>query len=143
MSDDWRWPPAQPDIVDIATLTGAALRALGTRVAALFGTTRRLSPRSAAGRRTDEFIWQLPSKKRHAACRSDIADFTNTGGRSGGSSTAGMFLKEVTGGLPWAHIDIAGTMSAGADDAWRPRGATGFGARLLLDLACNFAPPAA
>ena len=71
---------------------------------------------------------------------SDIADISNLGGPFAGTITAALFLDHFAQGTPWAHLDIAGTMQVDADDSWRTKGATGFGARLLLDLAHNFAP---
>ena len=66
---------------------------------------------------------------------SDIADIANLGGPFAGATTAALFLSEFVGDTPWAHIDIAGTMQAEADDSWRSQGATGFGARLLANVA--------
>jgi leucyl aminopeptidase len=135
----------KPDaIVDIATLTGAALRALGTKVAALFGNSQPLVDQViAAAERTDEPVWQLPLEKRYrSSLDSEVADLSNMGGDgvSAGAITAALFLAEFVDDVPWAHLDIAGTMSVPADDGWRSRGATGFGARLLLDFACEFTP---
>jgi leucyl aminopeptidase len=134
-------------IVDIATLTGAALMALGTRTAALFGNDQDLLDRVAdAGRRTDEGVWQLPLEHRYRPqLDSHIADLSNMGGKYAGATTAALFLHEFVGRIPWAHIDMAGTMQSEDDDAWRSRGATGFGARLLLDLVMTLdatGPPA-
>jgi leucyl aminopeptidase len=131
-----------PDaIVDIATLTGAALRALGTRMAAVLGNDQALVDQViAAADRTDERLWQFPLERRYRGqLDSEIADLKNMGDdANAGAITAALFLEEFVGGRPWAHIDIAGTMSTGADDGWRSWGATGFGARLLLDLALTF-----
>jgi leucyl aminopeptidase len=132
-----------PDaIVDIATLTGAALRALGTRMAAVLGNDQALVDQlRAAAERTDEQIWQLPLERSYRGqLNSEIADLKNMGGDNAGAITAGLFLEEFVAGRPWAHIDIAGTMSVNADDGWRSWGATGYGARLLLDLALAFQP---
>jgi leucyl aminopeptidase len=133
-----------PDaIVDIATLTGAALRALGPRMAAILGNNQPLVDQLvAAAERTDERLWQLPLERRYRRqLDSEIADLKNMGDdANAGAITAGLFLEEFVGGRPWAHLDIAGTMSVGADDSWRSWGATGFGARLLLDLALAFEP---
>jgi leucyl aminopeptidase len=134
----------RPDaIVDIATLTGAALRALGPKMAAVLGNDQALVDQvEAAAGRTDERVWQLPLDRRYRSqLNSEIADLKNMGDdANAGAITAALFLDEFVDGLPWAHLDIAGTMSVGADDGWRPWGATGFGARLLLDLALAFAP---
>ena len=131
----------EPDaIVDLATLTGAALAALGTHTAALFGTDERLVEQveSSAGR-ADESVWRLPLERRYRPqLDSQIADISNMGGKHAGATTAALFLAEFTAGIPWAHLDIAGTMQAEADDAWRTQGATGFGTRLLIDLALTF-----
>ncbi|MBV9326221.1 MAG: leucyl aminopeptidase [Chloroflexi bacterium] len=131
-----------PDaIVDIATLTGAALRALGPRMAALLGNNQPLVDQViAAANRTDERVWQLPLERRYRRqLNSEIADLKNMGDdANAGAITAALFLEEFVDGRPWAHLDIAGTMSVGADDGWRSWGATGFGARLLLDLAMTF-----
>jgi leucyl aminopeptidase len=132
----------QPDaIVDIATLTGAALRALGTKLAAVVGNNQALVDQiEAAGERTDERVWQLPLERRYrGGLNSEIADLKNmSDDPNAGTITAALFMDEFVAGVPWAHIDIAGTMAVGADDSWRSVGATGFGARLLLDLALTF-----
>lgn len=131
----------EPDaIVDIATLTGAALAALGAHTAAVFGTDQALVERvKRSAERTDESVWQLPLERRYRSqLDSAIADISNMGGKYAGATTAALFLAEFVGGIPWAHLDIAGTMQAEADDSWRTQGATGFGTRLLIDLALNF-----
>lgn len=134
----------QPDaIVDIATLTGAALVALGQSTAAVLGNDQTLVDAVlAAGRTTDEQVWQLPLEQRYRKqLDSDVADMSNMGGKYAGATLAALFLSEFVDGIPWAHIDIAGTMQSEADEAWRPRGATGFGTRLLIDLALGFSAP--
>jgi leucyl aminopeptidase len=137
----------QPDaIVDIATLTGAAMRALGTRIAAVIGNNQALVDQvAAAAERTDERVWQLPLERRYrGGLNSEVADLKNmSDDPNTGAITAALFLDEFVGGRPWAHLDIAGTMSVGADDSWRSTGATGYGARLLIDLALAFSPPTA
>jgi leucyl aminopeptidase len=134
-----------PDaIVDIATLTGAALRALGPKMAVLIGNNQPLIEQVIdASERTDERVWQLPLEHGYRRqLNSEIADLKNMGDdANAGAIVAALFLEEFVAGRPWAHIDIAGTMSVGADDGWRSWGATGYGARLLLDLAMAFAPP--
>jgi leucyl aminopeptidase len=132
-----------PDaIVDIATLTGAALRALGPKMAALIGNNQALIDQViGAADRTDERVWQLPLERGYRSqLNSEIADLKNMGGVDAGAITAALFLEEFVDGRPWAHVDIAGTMSVGADESWRSWGATGYGARLLLDLAMTFSP---
>lgn len=127
-------------IVDIATLTGAALMSLGQLTAPVFGNDQRLVDLVLeSGGRTDEQVWQLPLERAYRPqLDSDVADISNLGGPYAGSTTAALFLAEFVGDTPWAHIDIAGTMQSDKDDAWRSKGATGFGARLLIELALDY-----
>ena len=127
-------------IVDIATLTGAALMALGKSRAAVLGNDQGMVDRvRAAAEATDEPVWQLPLERKYRKqLDSDVADICNLGGPHAGATTAALFLDEFVAKTPWAHIDIAGTMSIDADEAWRSAGATGFGARLLANLAAGF-----
>jgi leucyl aminopeptidase len=130
-----------PDaIVDIATLTGAAMRALGPACAVVLGNNQPMIDRVlAAARDTDEQAWQFPLEHKYRSwLDSDIADLANLGGDNAGATTAALFLEEFVGGIPWAHIDIAGTMQSDKDDSWRPKGATGYGTRLLAELAVGF-----
>jgi leucyl aminopeptidase len=132
-------------IVDIATLTGACLRTFGTDVAGVLGNDQGLIEQlRAAGAAADEPVWQLPLLAQYRReLDSDIADLTNMGGPNAGSITAALFLQEFVGSVPWAHIDIAGTAQSAAANGWVNKGATGFGTRLLIDLALGFTPPAA
>jgi len=124
-------------LVDVATLTGAAVVALGKVTSAIFGqpdawvdVVRRTA--DDAGDR----CWPMPLYEEYGdQLRSEIADMLNTGGRAAGACTAAMFLKEFAGGLPWAHLDVAGT--AWADDAkpWMVKGASGVAVRGLAELA--------
>jgi leucyl aminopeptidase len=127
-------------IVDIATLTGNALLSLGQLTAPVFGNDQRLVDLVLeSGRRADEQLWQLPLERAYRPqLDSDVADISNLGGPFAGATTAALFLAEFVGDTPWAHIDIAGTMQSDKDDAWRSKGATGFGARLLIDLALGY-----
>ncbi|GAA1110199.1 leucyl aminopeptidase [Arthrobacter flavus] len=129
-------------IIDIATLTGAALMALGTHTAALFGNNQVLIDQGlAASLATDESVWQLPLEHRYREqLDSHVADMSNMGGKYAGSTTAALFLEEFVDGIPWLHFDIAGTMQAEKDDLWRSQGATGFGTRLLIELIRRFVP---
>ncbi len=129
-------------IVDIATLTGSCLRALGPRVAGLMGTSQPLMDEiMAAAGTTGEPVWQLPLDHRYRAwLDSSIADIRNVGGDSAGAITAALFLAEFVGDRPWAHLDIAGTAWQKTSASWRPDGCTGFGARILLELALTFDP---
>ena len=127
-------------IVDIATLTGAAMMALGKSRAAVLGNNQAVVDQvKAAAEATDEPVWQLPLERTYRKqLDSDVADISNLGGPHAGATTAALFLDEFVAGTPWAHIDIAGTMATDADDAWRSAGATGFGARLLARLAADY-----
>ncbi|GAA1793180.1 hypothetical protein [Agromyces lapidis] len=69
---------------------------------------------------------------------SEIADISNLGGPYAGATTAALFLAHFVGETPWAHLDIAGTMQSDTDDSWRSKGATGFGARILIEVARGF-----
>ena len=129
-------------IVDIATLTGAALMALGPSLAAVIGNDSTMVGRvKRAADETDERVWELPLEKKYRKqLDSDVADISNLGGPYAGATTAALFLAEFVGETPWAHLDIAGTMQSDADDSWRSKGATGFGARLLIQVARSFQP---
>jgi leucyl aminopeptidase len=124
-------------LVDLATLTGACVVALGKTTTGLFGTppewveqVRRASDR--AGDRS----WPMPTFDDYKdQIKSEIADFTNTGGRAAGAITAALFLKEFAGDRPWAHMDIAGTAWAEEAKPYQPKGATGVGVRTLVELA--------
>jgi leucyl aminopeptidase len=127
-------------IIDIATLTGACMRALGTQVAGVMGTSQPLvdQVREAADA-ADEPVWQLPLEARYRAeLDSAVADLRNMGGANAGALTAGLFLAEFVGDTPWAHIDIAGTAQSTGEAGWQTAGCTGFGARLLVGLAESF-----
>jgi len=129
-------------IVDIATLTGACLAALGPKLAGVFGNDQALVDQvSAAGRATDELVWQLPLDRRYRPILdSQIADIKNWEEGFPGATTAALFLEEFVAGKPWVHIDIAGTAQNAAAESWRPAGVTGFGARLLIEFALDFSP---
>jgi leucyl aminopeptidase len=124
-------------LVDVATLTGAVVVALGKTTSGLFGTPPEWVEhiRRVANRAGDR-VWPMPVFDDYKEqLKSEIADFTNTGGRPAGSITAALFLKEFTGGRPWAHLDIAGT--AWAEDAkpYLPKGPSGVAVRTLAELA--------
>jgi len=126
-------------LVDVATLTGACVVALGKAASGLFGrpdawveAVRRIAAN------TGDRAWPMPIYEEYTEqMRSEIADMVNTGGRPAGACTAAAFLKEFAGDLPWAHLDVAGT--AWADDAkpWQIKGATGVAVRTLAELALN------
>jgi leucyl aminopeptidase len=121
-------------IVDMATLTGAVVIALGDVNTGLLGNDQALIDQViAAGKEAGEKFWQLPLDKEYTKqLKSDIADLKNVGGRRAGTITAAAFLKEFAEGIEWAHMDIAGT--AWADDAkpYRAKGPTGVPVRTLL-----------
>jgi leucyl aminopeptidase len=124
-------------VVDLATLTGAVMVALGPHAIGLMGTSQELVDRVLrAGEASAERAWQLPLWNEYRdMMKSEIADLKNTGGRFGGAITAGGFLAAFAGDSPWVHLDIAGT--AWVDRATKPylsRGATGVGVRLLVEL---------
>jgi leucyl aminopeptidase len=132
---------AKPDaVIDIATLTGACIAALGQKMAGVFSNNQAFCEKvKAAAANADEPIWQLPLEKSYRKLLdSNVADMKNVGGPYGGAITAALFLSEFVGDTPWAHLDIAGPMNVDGDDGWLSRGATGFSTRLLIDLAVNF-----
>ncbi|MFH1263378.1 MAG: leucyl aminopeptidase [Pseudomonadota bacterium] len=122
--------------VDVATLTGACMVALGDDVAGLFGNDRKLIDRiEAAAKRAGEKVWELPLEKAyHRLLKSDVADLKNVGGKYGGAITAALFLEEFVGKMPWAHLDIAGPAFVDRDGAVGPKGGTGFAVRTFLEL---------
>lgn len=131
-----------PDaIVDIATLTGACLVALGPGYAGVLGNDQALVDRVVASSNdVDEPAWQLPleTKRYRKLLDSDVADMKNVGGPYGGAITAAVFLSEFVGDISWAHLDIAGPMKSDTDESWRSKGATGYGTRLLIDLVTSY-----
>lgn len=124
-------------LVDVATLTGAVVVALGRITSGVLGAPDTwVEHVRAAGERAGDSMWPLPLFEEYRdQLKSEIADMSNTGGRPAGSITAAMFLKEFTGGLPWAHIDIAGTAWAEEAKPYQPKGATGVAVRTLANLA--------
>lgn len=133
-------------VVDLATLTGACVVALGEKVAGLMGNrdTWTDQVRNAADR-AGERVWPLPLPDDYRALLdSSVADLQNISeGRWGGALTAGLFLQAFVGDVPWAHLDIAGPARASRDDGENPKGGTGFGVRTLVELAAAFRKPAA
>ena len=131
-------------MIDIATLTGAALMALGQSRAPLFANNDAMATLvEGAAEATGEAVWRFPLERSYRSqLDSDIADISNLGGKYAGATTAALFLEHFVGKTPWAHLDIAGTMQTDKDDSWRSAGATGFGARLLATVAAGFSTPA-
>jgi leucyl aminopeptidase len=123
-------------LIDVATLTGACVVALGRNVSGLFGNDEAWieTVRDAAARAGDR-VWPMPIyEEAKEQIRSEIADMVNTGGRAGGAVTAAAFLREFAGDRPWAHLDIAGTAWAETKTAYQPKGATGVAVRTLIEL---------
>jgi leucyl aminopeptidase len=122
-------------IIDLATLTGAVLIALGQVATGVIGTDPKLiDSLRAAGNRSFERVWELPLwPEFEAMLRTPIADMKNTGGRHAGTITAAAFLKHFVNGSSWAHLDIAGTSYLDKADGYRPQGGTGVGVRLLIE----------
>ncbi len=124
-------------LVDVATLTGACVVALGKTTSGLFGTPATwVEQVQAASERAGDRSWPMPVFEDYMEqLKSEIADFTNTGGRAGGAITGALFIKEFAGGLPWVHMDIAGTAWAEEAKPYQPKGATGVAVRTLVELA--------
>ncbi|MBW2713187.1 MAG: leucyl aminopeptidase [Deltaproteobacteria bacterium] len=123
-------------MIDLATLTGACLVALGKTITAMLGSDAELMKRiSAAGENVAEPVWQLPLRPEHTqAIKSKVADVKNTGGRDAGTITAAAFLAEFIHGTPWTHLDIAGTADTLKPNSTEALGATGVGVRMLVDM---------
>ena len=138
---------AEPDaVVDLATLTGACMVALGPKVAGLMGNNEAwVNQLADAAERTGERVWRLPLPDDYKSqLDSSVADMKNIGGSQGGALVAGLFLSNfVAEGIPWAHLDIAGPAFTDSEDSETTKGGTGFGVRMLLDALVNFEPPSA
>lgn len=128
-------------MIDLATLTGAVVVALGSHATGMMGTDGAMMERlRLAGERTAERVWPLPLYEDYSKqIKSDFADIKNTGGREAGSITGGAFLKEFVGETPWVHLDIAGTAWTRDGKPYVPKGATGVGIRLLVDVLSDMA----
>ena len=125
----------KPDyMINLATLTGACVTALGTQVAGLFSNHQPLADHLLrAGEAAGEKLWQLPLVKEYKdLIKSSVADMKNIGSAHGGAITAALILQEFVGTTSWAHLDIAGPAFSESDHALCPRGGTGFGVRTLL-----------
>ncbi|MCA2978700.1 MAG: leucyl aminopeptidase [Myxococcaceae bacterium] len=122
-------------IIDLATLTGACIVALGPWVAGAFGEDDQLMwSVLEAARASGEEIWRLPlTDTLKDVLKSDVADMKNAGDRNGGSITAAHFLKEFVGDTPWVHLDIAGPSNVSKEKGYMARGGTGFGVRTLVE----------
>ena len=136
----------EPDaIVDLATLTGACMVALGPSIAGLMGNDEAFIDQvRGAAERAGERVWPLPLPADYTKqFDSNVADMKNIGGNYGGTLTAGLILQQfVSDGVPWAHLDIAGPARAESDDGEISKGGTGFGVRMLVELALSYPPSA-
>ncbi len=135
----------KPDaVIDLATLTGACMVALGIKVAGLMGNDDAwIGQVRDAAERAGESVWHLPLPQEYRKdLDSEIADLKNiSGGRYGGALTAGLFLSEFIEGIPWAHLDIAGPARAPSEDGYITKGGTGFGVRTLVEVLSTFEKP--
>jgi len=123
-------------IIDLATLTGGIVVALGSVRAGLFSNNDGLANAlMASGERTQERLWRMPLDEEYVQLiKGDDSDLKNSGGRKAHPVIGGIFLKQfVADAVPWAHLDIAGVADTDKDSAYCPKGATGFGVRLLVD----------
>jgi leucyl aminopeptidase len=123
-------------LIDVATLTGACMVALGRTVAGLFGQPDAwVDTVSRAAARAGDRVWHMPIyEEATEQLRSEIADMVNSAGRMGGAVTAAAFLREFAGNRPWAHLDIAGPAWAETKEPYQPKGPTGVAVRVLIEL---------
>jgi leucyl aminopeptidase len=123
-------------VVDIATLTGACVIALGAHLSAVMSNDDALAAEIvAAGQRAEDRAWHMPmAEEYHEQLKSNFADFTNSCGREGGAITAACFLAKFTDGLRWAHLDIAGTAYLGGAQ----KGSTGRPIPLLVEFLTHY-----
>ena len=128
-------------VIDLATLTGACIIALGHHATAVLGNDQKLvQDLLQAGESCGERLWQLPLWEDYdQQIKSDVADMKNVGGRPAGTITAAAFLKKFAGDYRWAHLDIAGTAWRDQDQPYTPKGGTGVGVRLLIQFLRAFA----
>ncbi|HMF82416.1 MAG TPA: leucyl aminopeptidase [Acidimicrobiia bacterium] len=135
-----------PDaVVDVATLTGACMVALGDKIAGLMGNRDSWNEQvQAAADAVGEPMWPLPLPRDYRKLLdSEVADLRNIStGSYGGALTAALFLSEFVEGVPWVHLDIAGPARAGSDDGYIVKGGTGFAVRTLVELIDRFKKPA-
>ena len=131
-------------IIDVATLTGACVVALGRKVAGLMGNHAGwIDQVGQAAARAGEDVWPLPLPEDYRKLiDSEVADIKNIGGgRYAGALTAGLFLREFVGDVPWAHLDIAGPARSDEDEGYLQKGGTGFGVRTLVEAVMGFRKP--
>ena len=133
----------KPDyIIDMATLTGACVVAVGEEIAAAFVKDKHESVLNGildASKITGEKFWRLPLEDSYKKLlKSDVADTKNVGTRAGGSITAALFLSEFVGDVPWCHLDIAGVAFSDRPSAMFPKGGTGVPVRTLVKMIKNY-----
>ena len=128
-------------VIDLATLTGACIIALGHHATAVLGNDQELvDSLLKAGEKSGERLWQLPLWDDYdQQIKSDVADVKNTGGRPAGTITAAAFLKKFASDFRWAHLDIAGTAWYDQNRPYTPKGGTGVGVRLLIEFLHDLA----
>lgn len=133
-----RYKPAA--IIDIATLTGACIIALGDQIIGMFGKDEDLKNEiREAAKITGETVWELPLYEEYEdLIKGDSADYKNSGGRAGGAITAALLLAKFCGDYPWVHLDIAGPAWLTKDRPYIPKGASGAGVRLLVRFMQNW-----
>jgi leucyl aminopeptidase len=127
-------------VIDLATLTGAVVVALGHFATGMMGNNEELMKKlQAAGEKTYERVWPLPLYDEYEKLiKSDVADVKNVGGRWAGSITAAWFLKKFIGDYKWVHLDIAGTAILEESQEYAPKGGSGVGVRLLTEFLKNW-----
>ena len=127
-------------VIDLATLTGAIIYALGHTVCGMFSNSREYSEKMfSAGQKTFERVWELPTYEDYMEnLKSEFADIKNVGPSGvAGAINGAMFLKSFVGNTPWIHLDIAGVAFLEKDDGYLPVGGTGFGVRLVIEFLKN------
>ncbi len=134
----WKYKPAA--IIDLATLTGACIIALGDDVIGMLGNDEGLKRQIAeAAKASGELVWELPLWEMYSEpIKSDIADYKNSGGRAGSTITAAAFLSKFVGDYPWVHLDIAGPAWRNKEKPYIPKGASGVGVRLIIEFLKNY-----
>jgi leucyl aminopeptidase len=129
-------------VIDLATLTGACVVALGAHATGMMGNDDKLMNQlKRAGDKTFERVWELPLFEEYEKqIKSDVADVKNVGGRWAGAITAGLFLKRFIGDYKWVHLDIAGTAILEDSQPYSPKGGSGIGVRLLVEFLEQWNP---
>lgn len=126
-------------VVDLATLTGACVVALGDTMAGLWSPDDAIATQlTEAAELAGEKLWRMPLEEKYfEGLKSHVADMKNTGPRAGGAITAALFLKQFIQDIPWAHLDVAGPVWSDKDNGYNSSGATGYGVRTLVNWVLN------